>query len=550
MTKTPHETPEALLDRGIALGEKGDLDQAADLMMKAAKGQDYDFLLKAGAALEGIKRFGKAQELYAWAMKLEPENFLTYFRLGALFAELEKFPLAIRNLERAVELNPGNGDLHYNLALTYQSAGEIDKAIASLETALEKGTEAYMAYGTLARIYEQANQMEKLAAVLEAGLKDCPDDPFLNYNAAIMARRGNDPELALKHLQMCLNSEIMRQQGDESQNVKDMKQLAGFELGRIYDILGNYDKAYRHFAEANRLAGEVLFLNPPDKQKSLENIAKMRALNYSGWQTLTADPLEDPALTPVFLIGFPRSGTTLLHQVLDGHLNLEVLEERPLIAVLTEHIDTSLGGFPGGLKTMDKTALNKIRDGYMRGLGNMQTKPGKVRMVDKLPMNIIKAPLMAKLFPDAKFILALRHPCDCTLSCFMQNFDLNHAMMNFLNMDDATRYYDETFSLWFKYLREMDLDVHMVRYEDVVDDLEHEARAVIAFLGLDWQDQVLQYREQAKAKKRINTPSYHQVVKPIYKGAKGRWRRYEKYLTPYIGRLMPYINEFGYGGQD
>jgi len=160
MTKTPHETPEALLDRGIALGEKGDLDQAADLMMKAAKGQDYDFLLKAGAALEGIKRFGKAQELYAWAMKLEPENFLTYFRLGALFAELEKVPLAIRNLERAVELNPGNGDLHYNLALTYQSAGEIDKAIASLGLAFRLSAETQTKYRSFGISLEPAPDTE------------------------------------------------------------------------------------------------------------------------------------------------------------------------------------------------------------------------------------------------------------------------------------------------------------------------------------------------------------------------------------------------------
>ena len=550
MIQSSDETPAALLNRGIEMGEKGELDKAAELMTAAAKDQNYDFLIRAGAALEGIKRFGKAQKIYSRAMKLKPGNFLTYSRLGALFAELEDFPLAVKNLEKAVELNPGEGDLYYNLALVYQSLSENDKAIKALEAALEKGARAFTVYGTLARIYEQSNQIGKLEEVLEAGLKECPDDPFLNFNSAVLERRRDNPEKALQRLEACLNSATLKKPGEEFQELEDMELLASFELGRNYDKLGEYDKAFGHFAKANRLAAKIPSRNPPRKEQALANITGLRQLDYTNWQNLTADPLENSNLTPVFLVGFPRSGTTLLHQILDGHSNLEALEEQPLLAALTEYISTQKGGFPAGLKDLDKAGLNQLRDSYMKGLNNLQTKPGKIRMVDKLPMNIIKAPLIVKLFPEAKFILALRHPCDCTLSCFMQNFDLNHAMMNFLSLEDATHYYRETFSLWLKYRREMNLDVHMVRYEDVVENLEREARAVISFLGMEWQDQVLDYRQQAREKKRINTPSYHQVIKPIYQHARGRWQRYQKHLDPFLERLAPYIEEFGYGDQD
>lgn len=550
MIQSPDKTPAALLKRGIEIGQEGELDKAAELMTAAAKDQNYDFLIRAGSALEGIKRFGKAQEIYSQAMKLKPGNFLTYSKLGALFAELEDFPLAVKNLEKAVELNPGEGNLHYNLALVYQSLSEFDQAIKALEAALEKGAQAFMVYGTLARIYEQSNQIGKLKKVLEAGLKECPDDPFLNFNSAVLERRQGNPGKALQRLEVCLNSATLKKPGKEFQELEDLELLASFELGRNYDKLGEYDKAFGHFAEANRLAANIPFRNPPSKEQALANIAGLRRLDYTNWRNQTADPLENSNLTPVFLVGFPRSGTTLLHQILDGHSNLEALEEKPLLAALTEYISTHKGGFPAALKDLDKTELNQLRDSYMRGLNNLQTKPGKVRMVDKLPMNIIKAPLIVKLFPEAKFILALRHPCDCTLSCFMQNFNLNNAMMNFLNLEDATHYYHETFSLWFKYRREMDLDVHLVRYEDLVENLERQARAVISFLGMEWQDQVLNYRQQAREKKRINTPSYHQVIKPIYQHAKGRWRRYQKHLDPFLERLAPYIEEFGYDGQD
>jgi len=538
----------ARFEEAIKLGQEGQLDEAAGVFASLAKEfpDDYGFLIEAGRQLEYVRRFGKAQEVYARAMQLEPDNYLTYAKLGALYVEIEKYPIAIKNLEHAVELAPEDADLHYNLALAYLAVQDLDRAITELETTLSLGGRAHLAFGTLSRIYEQTNQMDKLQGVLDVALEHFPDDPFLNFNAGVLERRNGNFEKALAHLDKCLSPEAAAQEKTITMDLEDMKMAASFEYGRIYDKLGDYDKAFKAFIDGNKFSADNFFLQVPNKDEALENVAKLRELDLTGWSKTTADPLAKAEKTPIFLVGFPRSGTTLLHQVLDGHSRLEVIEEKPLLSAVSTHIEQNLGGFPGALTSLDTKTFNTFRDEYMGGLKKMQDGEGDVRFVDKLPLHIIKVPLIKKMFPDAKFILALRHPCDSTLSCFMQNFGLNNAMMNFLSLDDATRYYDQVFSLWLKYVDKLDLDYTQVRYEDVVTDLEKEARSVISFLGLPWEDGVLQYREQAKAKKRISTPSYSQVVQPIYTDASGRWKRYEKYLEPYLDRLAPYCEAFGY----
>ena len=322
--------------------------------------------------------------------------------------------------------------------------------------------------------------------------------------------------MALKYLDKSLASKEMQdpEGGPEAVNdpnaIHEMKMGIDFEKGRNYDKLGKYDKAYSAFSDANERAGNSFFLRVPKKEQSLGNIANFRALELDNWFDTTAEPLSRADKTPVFLVGFPRSGTTLLHQILDGHSKLQVLEEEPFLAGVLTGIQNNFGGVVAGLKNLDQKTLNDFRDNYMNEARKLKTKKGKILFIDKLPLHIVQVPLIKKLFPDAKIIMALRHPCDCTLSCFMQNFGLNHAMMNFLSLDDATHYYDQVFSLWQSYEKELDLDYIKVRYEDVVNNLEREARALISFIGVPWEDGVLKYREQAMAKTRINTPSYSQ----------------------------------------
>ena len=163
-----------------------------------------------------------------------------------------------------------------------------------------------------------------------------------------------------------------------------------------------------------------------------------------------------------------------------------------------------------------------------------------------MPLNILHVGEILRFFPNAKFILALRHPYDCVLSCFMQNFMLNHAMANFLNIDDASKLYDLTMSLWKKYTKVFKIDYHIVRYEDVISNFKYTIKGVLSFLKVPWSDNVTQFYKTAEKRGIINTPSYNQVSQPIYSNSMYRWKNYEKEFVKSNISLENWIKEFNY----
>jgi hypothetical protein len=159
---------------------------------------------------------------------------------------------------------------------------------------------------------------------------------------------------------------------------------------------------------------------------------------------------------------------------------------------------------------------------------------------------MLGAPLIHRLFPDARFIFAARHPCDAVLSCFMQDFVLNPAMANFLTLEDSARLYDLALVFWTRARQILPLHVHTLRYEALVEDKERELRALLAFLGLDWDARVLDNEATAKARGPIATPSYAQVAQPLYTRARGRWERYREQMKPVLPILLPWAKRLGY----
>jgi hypothetical protein len=166
---------------------------------------------------------------------------------------------------------------------------------------------------------------------------------------------------------------------------------------------------------------------------------------------------------------------------------------------------------------------------------------------DKMPLNIVHAGLIKRLFPRARFILALRHPCDVCLSCLMQNFSLNHSMAVFCSLDDTIRFYREVFSLWERYMETLNLSVVTVRYEDMTRDLRGSTEPVLNFLGLEWDERLLAFHEHARGRGYIATPSYAQVTQPLYGHAVARWQRYGPKLMAAAEELYAEIERFGYG---
>jgi Flp pilus assembly protein TadD len=438
-------------------------------------------------------------------------------------------------LRQAIELYPSSGDLHAELASALGQNGEL----------------------------EQAAEHYKKAARLS------PKQPFIHYACGLfLLETGNAGEAeryfrktfalqpestdALAHIGTCLQRQKKFGEAEKifaeaaARDPLNIEALYG--LGQIYDARGDTAQAFTRFRQAN----EVQSRDPIAKAVSLRAfpglIGKFRDVIASGEaSSWTAPPMPDNAPRLVFLVGFPRSGTTLLDQILSGHPDIEVAEERLGLAAAGNHIiTTKKKSVPGALSSLSDDEIQKLRNIYFSALKGMgfSLRPGSV-FIDKLPLNLVYAPFIHRLFPEAKFILALRHPCDSVLSCYMQLFVINEAMIHFLDLERAARFYDQAFAAWDGAQTALKLKTHIVRYENVVQDLRGEVEAALAFLGLDWHEGMEKFDETARSR-RIKTPSSGQVTQKIYTGARGRWHKYRDYMGDVPDILRPWIEKFGY----
>ena len=249
-------------------------------------------------------------------------------------------------------------------------------------------------------------------------------------------------------------------------------------------------------------------------------------------------------LQPTFLIGFPRSGTTLLDTILSSHSKINVAGEKQML----QKMESELGHFPkiSMIEEIDNELAETLSGLYFKELKKHCSLEENNVAIDKLPLNILKVPLINKIFPKAKFILALRHPFDCVMSCWMQNFKMNAPMANMVDLDRVVDFYCTAMKILNLCEKRYVLNIHRVRYEDLVLNFEGEVSNILQFLNLKWEEKLRNYQATALEKGIIDTPSYSQVVKPIYKTSSYRWKNYEKYLEPYKSRLEPWIQEYGY----
>ena len=261
-------------------------------------------------------------------------------------------------------------------------------------------------------------------------------------------------------------------------------------------------------------------------------------------QTLYKSVIKPRWIQPTFLIGFPRSGTTLLDTILRTHSNIDVVEEQPMINKMNESLgrDSTISM----IENMDNTAVEIASGFYLEELKKHIEIGKKQIVIDKLPLNILKLPLINQVFPNAKFIVALRHPLDCVLSCWMQNFELNPAMAIMVDLERIADFYCTAMKILKSSQERYSLDIHRIRYEELVLDFEGNISNLLTFLNLKWEKKLINYQNTALARGRINTPSYSDVAKPIYNTSSNRWKYYEEYLEPYKSRLAPWIQEYGY----
>jgi hypothetical protein len=327
---------------------------------------------------------------------------------------------------------------------------------------------------------------------------------------------------------------------------------AWYELGTVLDRQKRFDDAMAAFLEAKA----VLRPLAANASAILQGVqARVREME----QTISADVLKSWAeagqsLQPRYrlgvLCGHPRSGTTLLEQVLDSHPDIVAAEETHILHD-EAYLPLSRGfateaSLLSVLESAPASELQRSRGNYFRFTELFLGKAVEQRLlIDKNPALNVLIPAVARIFPEAKFLVALRDPRDVCLSCFMQPLSINPVSSAYLSLEGTVTQYASVMGFWQVMLPRMTNPSIEVRYEEMVADLETTSRRVLEFLEVPWDERVLRFDEHARTKL-VRSPTYAEVTRPVFKSAVGRWTHYQKYLEPWLGKLAPFLKYFGY----
>jgi len=527
----------------VTLQEQGKLDEAIEACKKAlVLKPDYtEAYYNLANALKEQGKLDEAIGAYNKTLAIKPDYAEAYQNMGIALQNQDKFDKAIEAYTKALTLKPDYTEAYNNMGNALKDQGKLDEAIEAYTKALAFKPDYTEAWSNGAEALEKWNKLERLKLWLDRAFQAFETVPAdIKFIKAKLLWRNREFQ-ASSNLMCDIDFEKITE--IRAQDYLNLK-------AKCYEKYEDFDKAYECFLKSNLLAKksndylkcqpETYFQNLRETLTQLQTRPFQTPINYS-------EKEEEESFIPVFLVGFPRSGTTLLDTILRSHSKIEVVEEQPTLKA-AEALLRSIGYSDLANNIVPPKLLTDARKTYeaefYQHIGGYT--PGSV-YIDKLPLNLLRVPLIHLLYPQAKFIMALRHPMDTILSCWMQNFKLNPAMANMVDLERVAEFYCVAMKLFKIYRAQYNLSVHQIRYEDLLEGISEEISALLNFLDLDWETQMESYQVTALKRGSISTPSYSQVVQPIYKDAKFRWLNYEKYLDEYIEQVKPWVNEFRYG---
>ena len=525
-----------------ALGRLGEACREYESLLAASPGYwqsryNYALLLNQNAryaeSAQNCRLLAESKPDFSAGLALWAENLL----------RLEQYNEAAEVLRRCLELEPGSAQLHSLYGLSLMRMGNLEQAEASLKRSLEIDPRNAAALQNLAALLSQSLRYDEALEPAMAGLTSVPDSIDLALIASKCLLNTQDAEKADAFLTSFLAGTDQGLAGAQPDKLGDLH----LEMADLKDRLGQSRESFEHTLAGNRAKAKLVRPWLQGAELFKRQIAELYELYQSGKLELIK-PLRDTAqVPPVFLVGFPRSGTTLFKQILDMHSRIAALDEKPGFQYVREAMARELaGGFPGGLAGMGQAGRELYAAIYREDVSRRtQAGPG-VMILDKSPLDMVFAGPLNLLFPEVKFILMARHPLDACLSCLMRNFTLQERTVDFVALETTVALYEKAFDLWRVYTEQAGLGHHLIRYEDLVVDMPGQTRQVLGYLGLEWEDELLNYRGGIKNDGQTISISHHQVAEPLYQRARYRWQRYAEFLEPCLDRLAPYCLWLGY----
>ena len=464
-----------------------------------------------GNAASGELNFILANEAYRRAITLAPKDPALLAMVGQQYQGLRQLDDARSCYERAVAADPNSVDARINLAVWFEKERRLEEAFQCVETCLARHPRDDQARYFKALLFHRQKRHAEAEAGLRDLIRDEPKYPYVKY--------------AAPHL-----------------------------LGVVLDEVGQYGEAMKWLrqakAQVRTITDTALLERAYDegdrRRRSL--LAGLTPGRVRGWRQEA--PASQHSFQLAFLGGHPRSGTTLLEQILDAHPSVLAFDEPSAFSQeITSRITPGNPTDPGELEILEALPVERrseMRRRYFQSLLR-EAPPGHAAQLflDKNPSPTMSLHIWLRLFPELKVIIALRDPRDVVLSCFFLNIMLNATNVNFLSIERTAKHYADLMDVWLRFRDLGGFDWVEARYEDVVENLEGEGQRVIRFLGLNWDAQQAKFYETSR-RKFLYAPTYHDVTQPVYRRAVGRWRRYAEVLEPVREKLAPYCRAFGY----
>src|ERR1051325_1173214 len=488
--------------------------------------------------------FQGAVETLQRAHKLDPTSDKILVDLGSACSKAYDFGAAQGWFDEAVKVSTTRAAALNAVGHAWLEVRNFEAAQSCFERVLQEKQVPLASFIRLSEICLRRRRLEEAAQLTERALR-----LYGPHDSAILARANVHRQLG----QFDVAEKLCRILAEKPNADPTVRAFANYELAALFDHTAQYDLAMKALLEAKALlrrsaSGPLKILQ--QKQAHLKQMRQSASeKSVHRWRKSAAADLQ-PARNLALLCGHARSGTTLLEYVIDAHPSVISSEESaifhntayfPLGQAFSK--DTS---FVSALDWLPPRTMRQIRDGYFRGTESLLGEAiGQRLLLDKNPANTFDVPAIARIFPENKFIAAVRDPRDVCLSCFMQPVNLLPDTASWLSLEGTIEHYNLIMGLWTAWkpcLGELAIEV---RYEDMVDNLEASARRTLDFLGLVWEPKVLRFHEHASTKI-VRSPTFAEVTQPLYRGSVGRWKNYKKYFEPHLAKLEPLARAFGY----
>lgn len=542
------EDADAYIRRSSVLIKLNRLDEANDCCNAALsrKTGDHDLIVTLGNCLRSLKRTQEAVSTYERAIARQPASAEAYHELGRARLEREQYKEAALCFNKAISLQPRFSKPYHFRGLLLAKLQRLDEALASIDMAISLRAGHAETHSARGDVLRKLSRLDEARASYDEALRLKPDNaPAWFGRARIDSDMGRFAEALENYktahrldpaavLTLCGMAEAKRFDADDPLFADFETRLArndftaddGARLHHAYAKMcndaGRYDDAFHHFS-----VGKSLLPSSFDMERHSAGYAMMKAL-FTGPFFAARRNWGLPDERPVFVVGMPRSGTTLTEQILASHPRAEGLGElRHLPALVAERCGPldDAARFGEAVASLTPVDVEGMAERYRGAYG--QADAQSIRLVDKQPHNYEWLGLIALMFPKARIVHCRRNALDNCVSMYMQNFTESHGY----NRDLATlgRYYRAYEGLMDHWAGVVPLPIHEFVYENAIADFEPSVRALVDFLGLEWDAGCLDYHRQER---RVSTPSRWQVRQPLYDRSVGRWRHHERHLGP------------------